>query len=164
VNNVLAKVTTPLVWQKIANVYFFNQQVFNQMIASILYQAHKRGMVQLSSDEIRNLENFLGIFGSPTSPVPGTPGRPEQPRAPTGQVGSTPGYIGSPGTGSQASSPGMVEAAASAGPGASRVYEVSKAGEAPKTSSGPLIYAVTGIIILVALVGAGYLLAGRGKT
>lgn len=162
-----------LVWQKIANVYFFDQQVFNQfdkeqqqIIAGILYQAHERGMVRFNSDEIRSLENFLGIAGSPTSLVPGTPRSPGQPRTPTGQVGSTPGYIGSPETGSQAGSPGMVRAtatgAASAGPG--KVYEVSKAGGAPKASSGPLIYTIARIMILVALVGAGYFLAGRGKT
>jgi len=31
VNNVLADVITPIVWQKIANVYFFDQQIFNQV-------------------------------------------------------------------------------------------------------------------------------------
>ena len=176
VNNVLAKVTTPLVWQKIANVYFFDQQVFNQfgkeqqqIIAGIFYQAHERGMVQFSSDEIRSLENFLGIGGSPTSPVPetpGTPGSPGQPGTP-GQSGPTPGYTGSPVIGSQAGSPGMVGAvaagAAGARPGASGVYEVSKLRGAPGASSGLLTYAVAGIIGMVALVGAGYFLAGRGK-
>jgi len=50
------------------------------------------------------------------------------------------------------------------GPGASgRVYEVSKAGGMPGTSSGLPVYAVAGVVILVALVGVGYLIAGRGK-
>jgi len=119
--------------------------------------------------------------------TPGTPGSPVQPGIPTsgtsgsstGHAGPTPGYTGSPGIGSQAGSlgiegviaaGGVVAGATGAvtgagqGPGASgRVYEVSKAGGMPGTSSGLPVYAVAGVVILVALVGVGYLIAGRGK-
>jgi len=119
--------------------------------------------------------------------TPGAPGSPGQPGIPTpgtsgsstGHAGPTPGYTGSPGIGSQAGSPGIegVVAAGGAaagatgavtgagqGPGASgRVYEVSRTGGVPGTSSGLPVYAVAGVITLVALVGVGYFLGGRGK-
>ncbi|HIH61607.1 MAG TPA: DUF3344 domain-containing protein [Methanobacteriales archaeon] len=113
--------------------------------------------------------------------TPGVPGSPGQPGIPTpgtsgsstGHAGPTPGYTGSPGIGSQAGSPGtggVVAAGAAAaagagqGPGASgRVYEVSRTGGVPGTSSGLPVYAVAGVITLVALVGVGYFLGGRGK-
>ncbi|MBC7118883.1 MAG: cobaltochelatase subunit CobN [Methanobacteriaceae archaeon] len=109
--------------------------------------------------------------------APGTPGQPGTstlgaPGSSTGQAGPTPGYTGSPGIGTQAGSPGTegvvaagatgAAAGAGQGPGvAGRVYEVSKAGGMPGASSGLPIYAVAGIVALVALVGVGYFLAGR---
>ncbi|MDI9624493.1 MAG: cobaltochelatase subunit CobN [Methanothermobacter sp.] len=113
--------------------------------------------------------------GSPGIPSqPGTPGVPGQPGSPgsVGHVGGpTPGYIGSPGTGSQASAGsmgGIVGAAGAiagsdAGPGTGKVYEVSKSSGTAGTPRGLPVYAIVGVIILVALVGAGYFLAGPGK-
>lgn len=111
-------------------------------------------------------------FASSGSPgQPGTPGAPSVP----GQPGPTPGYTGTPGTGTQGTSAGSmgamagvtgaVGAAAGAaggtGPGTGKVYEVSKPGGTSTAAGGLPVYAVVGVIILVALVGAGYLLAGR---
>ena len=175
VNNVLAKVTTPVIWQKIANTYLFNKQIFEQfdneqqqIIASIFYQAHKHGMVQFSSDEIKGLESFLGIAGAPGSPgQPGTP-TPGIPGSSTGQAGPTPGYTGSQGMGGVVTA-GTVGAAAGAataagageGSGAAgKVYEVTR-GDQAGAGTGLPVYAIGGIIILVTLVGAGYFLAGR---
>lgn len=109
--------------------------------------------------------------------TPGVPGQPGTPGAPSvpGQPGPTPGYTGTPGTGTQGTSAGSmgamagvtgaVGAAAGAaggtGPGTGKVYEVSKPGGTSTAAGGLPVYAVVGVIILVALVGAGYLLAGR---
>lgn len=110
-----------------------------------------------------------GTPGVPGAPgVPSAPGTGSQPGAP----GSTPGYTGTPGTGSQPGAGGAAGtvgvagvAAAGAGQkgGAGKVYEVSKAGGMTGGAGNFPIYAVAGIITLVALVGAGYFLAGRKR-
>ena len=100
-----------------------------------------------------------GIPGQPG--VPGTPGQPSPGTA--SQPGVSPGYTGGQGrAGGQTGSEAGVAAAGGAGPGSSgRAYEVSKVGGMSGASAGMPIYAVLGVIVLVALVGAGYFLRGK---
>ena len=120
--------------------------------------------------------NLLGqvkakIYGA-TKNAAFAPGQPGVPGAPgqtgpgyTGSQGHgvSPGYTGGQGrAGGQTGSEAGVAAAGGAGPGSSgRAYEVSKVGGMSGASAGMPIYAVLGVIVLVALVGAGYFLRGK---
>lgn len=170
VNNLLAKVTTPTVWREIANIYL-DQRVFSQfgkeqqqIIAGILYAAHRRGMVRFSAGEIKILEDVLGVTGVPTSSAPGVPST--SPGQSTSQPGETPGFSGiaqSIGSSGSSVGVGMAMGSASQGAGASngKAYEVSKVSGGAGVNKRLSIYAVAGIIVLAVLVGAGYFLAGR---
>ncbi|MEM4524741.1 MAG: cobaltochelatase subunit CobN [Methanothermobacter sp.] len=172
VNNVFAKVTSPVVWRQIANVYL-DPQVFGQfgreqqqIIAGLFYQAHNRGMVQFSAGELKTLENVLGIIGAPTPSIPGVPTT--SPGHSNNQPGVTPGFSGfAQNIGSSGSNMGVgiATGSASQGSGASRAksYEVSEVSEGTSVNRGLPVYAMAGIIVLVVLVGAGYFLASRGK-
>jgi len=96
--------------------------------------------------------------------MPGQPG--------TGSPGVGPGYTGNLGRadgsgGVSGGSPGFVAAAGTnqgpgSGPSAGKVFEVAASPSGGSGSQMPF-YALAGIIAIVALIGAGYFLGGRGK-
>ena len=150
-------------------------------------------LVSVSSLNSAALRKFAGVIAAATGAeitVPGTgsPGQPGMPgqlgvgfsgrsgvagQSGAGSSGVGPGYTGSQGraggsSGASGSSPGTA-AGANQGPGSGssagktgKVFEVAASPSGGSRSQMPF-YALAGIIAIVALIGIGYFLGGRGK-
>ncbi len=135
-------------------------------------------LVSVSSLNSAALQKFAGVIAAATGAeitVPGTgsPGQPGMPgQSGVGSSGVGPGYTGSQGRagssgGASGSSPGTA-AGANQGPGSGfagktgKVFEVAASPSGGSGSQMPF-YALAGIIAIVALIGTGYFLGGRGK-
>ncbi|BAZ98292.1 MULTISPECIES: cobaltochelatase subunit CobN [Methanothermobacter] len=169
-SDALVDVASPDVWRRIADTFLFDSSVRSQfdpsalqMIARYVRQAHTRGLVSLSQEELVAISEMLGEKsgsdgndqGTTTTPHGGTTGGSATSggRTGTGSPGLSPGVSGAISMDSQSSG------AASASPGegqerAGRSYEISTPTAAK--SSGTQLYAIAGIIGLFCLLGVGY--------
>lgn len=169
-SDALVDVASPDVWRRIAETFLFDSSVRSQfdpsalqMIAGYVRQAHSRGLVYLSQEELAAISGMLGeISGSDgndqgTTTTPGG-GTADGSVTSGGRTGS-----GSPGLSAGVSgAPSMVSEStetASASPGKGQVkaghsYEISTPGAA-EASNSPL-YAIVGILGIFCLLGLGY--------
>jgi cobalamin biosynthesis Mg chelatase CobN len=169
-NDALVDVIGSEVWQKIANTYLFDQNMFSQldpsaaqMITNVIYQANQRGMMQLTSSQADQLSQMMGIpvkGMSTTTPTTST----------GGQSASSPGAVGrssagvsyqssSAGVSSQASADVSEDGDQSAGD-AGKSYEVSKATPQGAEDTPWGAYTVVGIVSVLALGAVGFFLKG----
>jgi len=147
------------VWQRVADNYLFNQNMYSQldpsaarMIANTIYQANKRGMMQLNSEQTKMLAKIMGISGS------------EQPSSPINSDGSNSGSQGGQNshsgsvsaTGASAGDVGSGTIGQASGAGGKTGYEVSKVGSSGSQASGMPIFAIAGVILLTGLIAAGF--------
>ncbi|MDY9923319.1 hypothetical protein [Methanobacterium sp.] len=162
-------------WQRIANDYLFNSNVFSQfssdqqkMIANAIYQANQRGMMQLSSSQADQLSQMLGVpvNGMTTTTTTSTS------TSTGGQSSSaSPGSVGqsSAGVSYQASSAGASsevsadtsEAGDQSGGETGKSYEVSKATPQGAEDTPWGMYALVGIVSVLALAGVGFFFKGN---
>ncbi|MCK9151179.1 cobaltochelatase subunit CobN [Methanobacterium alcaliphilum] len=163
-------------WQKIANTYLFDKNMFSlfssdqqNMIANTIYQAYKRGMVKLTDSQAKMLAKIMGVEGTESDPgnpstpsTPSKPSSPSSPGAPSGPSGPS-GSSSSPGTSVStyssvsAQSVDSSEAAAEAGDASSqKAYEVSKTDNSSSKDDYNYAYAIVGLCSLMGLIGFGY--------
>ncbi len=163
VTDVLSGVVNTETWQKIADTYLFDQKIYSQMdpsaarmIANVIYQANNRGLMRLSSAQANQLAKIMGI------PVSDPGSKPKSGSATSSS--SVTGHTGYPGeyqsssigdTGQQA-----VESHSDTGtqtPGDSgKSYEVTKTTSEGINGTPWGIYAVAGILSILALAGIGF--------
>jgi len=151
-------------WQRIADMYLFDQSFYSQldpaaaqMIASVIYQANQRDMMQLNSAQANQLAQMMG------KPVNGQTNQLEP--------GANPGAVPKPSIGYQSSQPSSAGASSevsvnpaeagdqSAG-GSAKAYEVSKATSQGVEDAPWGAYAVVGIVSVLALAGVGFFFKG----
>ncbi|MDI6701479.1 cobaltochelatase subunit CobN [Methanothermobacter wolfeii] len=172
----LVDVVDSATWQKIANTYIFDKDMFSQfdrdqqnMIAGVIYQAYKRGLMQLSSEQASQLARILGLPVG-TQDTPNT--NPSNPPAShdTSSAGQSPGRQGTEGRATagegQQSEAGLSHAGSAAESGeqapgdAKKAYEISEADTQKNQSSQLSYYAVAGIIAILSLAGIGFFFKG----
>lgn len=150
-------------WQRIANTYLFDQNMYSQydasaakMIANTIYQANRRGLMQLSYAQAARLSQILGI--------PVASNDPTQSSSTSGSVtgssgtlrGSQTGSVGTTGQQAAGSSDAGTQSAGDAG----KSYEVTKAAAEGSTDAPWGIYAIVGVLSVLALAGVGFFLKG----
>ncbi|NYB52137.1 MAG: cobaltochelatase subunit CobN [Methanobacteriaceae archaeon] len=166
-SNALVDLTDSRTWQQIANTYLFDQNMYSKLdpsaakiMTKFIYQAHQRGMIQLSSAQAAQLAQALGIHVESSNPD-----QPSTTTTSTGNVqrsyGASRGYQSSSvgETGQQSASSPETSGAQTAGD-IGKSYEVStpSAEAADDTPWGT--YAVVGIVSVLALAGIGFFFKG----
>jgi len=156
-------------WQQIADMYLFGQNALTDpmaraMIADVLYQVNNRGMTQLSSSQADQLSQMLGVPVKGQSTITPTP-------TTSGQSTSSPGVAGisSAGVISQSSSSGVssevstdaLEAGDQSAGETGKAYEVSKATPQGAEDTPWGMYAIVGIVSVLALAGVGFFFKGN---
>ncbi|MCC7551873.1 MAG: cobaltochelatase subunit CobN [Methanobacterium sp.] len=167
-SDALADIVSSASWQRIADNYLFDQNVFSQfdsdqqkMIANAIYQANMRGMMQLNSAQASQLAQILGM------PVTG---QTTTTSTNSGQSATSPGAVGqsSAGVSYQSSSSGVssqtstdtAEAGDQSAGDSGKTYEVSKATSQGVDDTPWGAYAVVGVISVLALAGLGFFFKG----
>jgi len=141
----LVNVVSSDVWNKIANTYFFDESVYNQLdpmarqvLSHFLYQANRRGFMQLNSEQAKKLAEMMGLSApttTPTSPAAPTPVTPQADsdtaQTESGMTGAdtVPDLTPSDLTDTASSAPPVGESSLTIPPAA--VPRVSQAGQAP---------------------------------
>jgi len=150
-------------WQQIADMYLFGQNALTDpmaraMVANVLYQTNRRGMMQLNPEQTKMLAKIMGISGSeqPSSPInpdgsnSGSQGGQNSHSGSVSATGASAGDVGS-GTIGQASGAGVTS-----GAGGKTGYEVSKVGSSGSRVSEMPIFAIVGVILVTGLIAIGF--------
>ncbi|WP_424356031.1 cobaltochelatase subunit CobN [Methanobacterium sp. MBAC-LM] len=161
----------PDMWQQIADMYLFGKNRLTDpdaraMIANVVNQVNKRGMMQLSSDQVKALNKILGL-PEQNNNQNNNQNSTNVVKAPQGvegtsdiNAGSSGGSVGDSGPAVQAVA-AAADAGQSAGDQGQTAYEISKTESQGSTEDEmPLAAGIIGVILIIGLLTVGYFKGG----
>ncbi|GAB6055529.1 cobaltochelatase subunit CobN [Methanobacterium movens] len=158
---------SPEQWQKVANTYLFDEQLYSQldpmvaeMIRNVIHQADNRGFMELTPEQAKKLAEMMGMVpvDDGGEQLPGIdPGvvPPSNPGSP-----ANPGGTSSPGISQSVSATSVSQSAAEAGESAGEesqtAYEVSKTENPSNQVDSTPFAAIVGVLLISGLIGVGF--------